>query len=544
MLYKRILLLCLAMILFLTGCHAPPLYNQTEGNVADAVQRANDARLKSDASGKTLPPLVVNQGLYVDRTPINLAREPVWVRNHIVIRGDQLPFSYFSRTLTGETGHTVYTHYQVGLDQAVMVSMNYSGTVRGALDLLAAKSGYIYTISDNRVYWQSFVTKTFDIAFMAGTADYTLGDSSNTSGASGGGGGGGGGASGGGSTGVGGGGGLSGLNSSSLLKGTISVWKDLEDTIKTMLSPDGKVLVSQSTTSVTVRDRPTNVALICQYIHNLNKSLSRQVLVKIQVLEIDLTTAFNYGLNWQIIKRAFFGTNFVLNANYGTPVSISPLTTSSSFTRSGFTVPVQGGEPTTGILNSDPNHITGINVLVTALEQQGRVSVVSEPRVVCLNNQVSVINIVDKTGYAASVSSTALAGGASGTGSSVTSSITPGTVVTGLILYILPKIMGNKVFLQVNADLSTLLKIDQFTSGAGTGSSASIQTPHTTEKEFNQRSVIGSGDTLILSGFRRIANNVGAMQLFGYQVLGGKGATEANSETVVLITPIILDRTI
>jgi len=531
--YKRILGLCLTALFTLNGCFmSPPLYNQTTGNVADVTTRLNDTRNKVDNEyGKIKPPLVVNEGLYVDRTPISLAKDPAWLRNHVVIRGDQLPFSYYSRTITDNLARTVLAHYQVGLDQSIIVSMNYSGPLKGALDLLAAKSGYVYTINGKTIYWQAYITKTFDIAFMPGTADYTLGDSSSTSG--------------GGSGGS--GGGLSGLSSNSSLKGSISLWKDLTDTIKELLSPDGKVLVSQSTTTVTVRDRPMNVALVARYIEKMNKNLAKQVLVKIQILQVSLNSAFQYGIDWQVIKRGFMGSNFVLNANYGTPVSIAPLSATSAFTRSNFSVPVlgsSGGLPEVAALNSDPNHITGVNVLVTALEQQGRVSVVSEPRVVCLNNQVSVVNIVNKQGYAASVSSTALAGGSGAGGSSVTSSITPATIVTGLILYILPKIMNDKVFLQVNADLSNLVALTSFESGAGGSSPASIQTPQTTEEEFNQRSVISSGDTMILSGFRQIQNQTGAMQLFGAQALGGKGAQQINTEMVVLITPIIINGTV
>lgn len=546
MYFKRILLLCLSTMFVLSGCFtSPPLYNQTTGNVADITQRMNDEHTREQAYGAKAPPLVVDQGLYVDRTPISLMREPAWMRSHIVMRGDQLPFSYYSRTITGDSNTaSLLTHYQVGLDQSIIVSMNYSGSVKGALDLLAAKSGYVYTVNGTTIYWQAFITKTFDIAFMPGTADYTLGDSSSTSGSGGSsGGGGGGGGSSGGSSGGSTTGGLSGLSSNSSLKGTLSIWQDLNDTIKNLLSPEGKVFVSQSTTSVTVRDRPSNITLIERYIKNLNKSLSRQVLVKIQIYEIQLSSAFNFGINWEIIKRGFMGTNFTLNANYGTPVSITPLSTTTPYGANSkfFTVPAQGGLPSINAQQADPNHITGVNIFVSALEQQGRVSIVSEPRVVCLNNQVSVINIVNKQGYAASVSSTALAGGSGSGGSSVTSSITPGTVVTGLILYVLPKIMNDKVYLQVSADLSSLVEIVPFTSGATGTSPASIQIPETNEREFNQRSMLTSGSTMILSGFKNVQNQTGAMQLFGAQALGGKAAQQSNDELVVLITPIILN---
>lgn len=523
--YKQIILLFLTIFtVILSGCQSPQLYTQTTDNVADASQQAKDAMRKSDDDAKKSPTMVVNQGLYVDQTPRVLSRDPSWLSRPIILRGDQLPFAYYSRTILSNTGKTVLVRYQSDLDSSILTSMNYSGTIRGALDTLAARSGYVYSVNGNSVGWQAYVTKTFDIAFMPGTSDYVLGDTGGGSTATSGSGGSSGGSSGGGVS-----GGMGGTSEYSNLKGTISVWKDLDVTIRALLSPQGKVIVSQSNTSVTVRDKAANVSLVSKYIENLNKNLSKQVLVKVQVLQIDLNSSFNYGINWGMVQSAFGGSNAILNANYGTPVSIATLT--------GAAIPTVGLQPM-------PDRATSFTLLVNALKQQGRVAVVSEPRVVCLNNQVSVVNIVDKVGYAASVSSTALAGGSGSSaagGSSVTSSITPGTIVTGLVLYILPKILNDKVFLQVNADLSTLVKIDKFTSGEGGTSPASIQVPRTTEKEFNQRSVIASGDTLILSGFRQVQNTTGAMQFFESQALGGKGASQNNSETIVLITPIILN---
>ncbi len=529
MCYKQSIVLCLATLFVVTGCSVPPLYTQTQENVAEVAQRSKDAFVKSDNSANTLPPLVINQGLYVDQTPISLSREPSWMRNHIVIRGDNMPFSYYSRTIVSNMGRNILTRYQGGLDDKVTLSINYSGTVKGAMDLLASKAGYVYTVNNSNVYWQAFITKTYDIAFMPGSADYTLGDASSTSGGSGGG------SAGGSSS-----GGLSGLGSSSSLKGTISVWKDLETTIQSLLSADGKVIVSQSTTTVTVRDRPMNISLVSQYIHNLNKNLSKQVLVKVQIYEVTLNSAFNYGIDWSVVKRGFLGTNFTLNGDYGTPISVTPIAGSATaLSRGSFTLPAPpGGYPQLGVVNADQTHITGVNLLVSALQQQGKVSVVSEPRVVALNNQVSVISIVNKQAYAASVSSSTIGGGVGST--TVTAQITPGTLVTGLILYILPKILGDKVYLQVSADLSSQVgTITSFTSGG-----SSIQVPQTTEKEFNQRSVIGSNDTLILSGFRQVSNTANAAQLFDSQALGGRGASQTNSETVVLITPIILNGTV
>lgn len=527
---KKVVLLSVTIIsLLLAGCQSQGIYNQSMANVADVAERASAERHHADTLGKPEAALTVNQGLYVDKTPISLSREPVWLRNHIILRGEDLPFSYYSRTIVNGGGRLILTRYQVGLDQTTKVSINYSGTVKGALDLLASKAGYVYSVNGNNVYWQAFITRTFDIAFMPGASDYAMGKSASGGATSS-------------SSSAGGGTSVnaviddSAASQYSNLKGTLSIWKDLEAGIKQLLSPDGRVMVSEATTSVTVRDRPSNVDLIGKYISNLNTSLGKQVLVKVQVLTVSLSSAYTFGINWNLVQRMFGGggNNFILNSQEGVPVSITALGTNSSII------------PTAGLTQSNPNASTGYTALVNALTQQGKVSVVSEPRVMCLNNQVSALRILNSTGYLASVQNTTVGGSTVG-GSTVTSQITPGTIITGLTLYILPKIIGNRIIMQVNADLSTnpsLAVISSQTGGAppsGGGAAGSvIQVPTLTQQQFNQRTVIGSGDTLILAGFRQIQNTANATQLFDSQTLGGKGALQSNTETVVLITPVIL----
>ncbi len=532
MLIKKIFLFFIFTFL-LSACNSP-VYNQTEANIADAKLHTDAARHQSNLAVKRIPSLLVKNGMYVDRTPISLTNDPSWLENKIIIRGDQLPFSYYSRSIAGGGGKNVLTHYQVGLDETQKISINYAGTVRGALELLSAKAGYVYTVNCDSIYWQAFITKTYDIAFMPGASDYMMGKASGSSGIS---------SVGmqGGSAGFGGSGGASSVSAIvddsaasqySNLKASLSIWKDLEATIKQLLSPQGTVMVSESTTSVTVRDRPSNLALVGKYIENLNRTLSRQVLVKVQILDISLRSDFNYGINWDLMKRTLDGTNLFLKMDFGTPVAITPLSGSASNEQFGIT---QMGS-------------TAFNAIVNSLNQQGKVSIVTEPRVVCLNNQVSVIRIVSQQGYLASVQTTTLAGSSSASGGTVTSQLTPGSVTTGLTLYILPKILGNEVYLQVNADLSTNDGLTTISSTQGditsgttsTTPSNIIQVPNTTQKQFNQRSVIGSGDTLILAGFRQLNNQTGAMQLLRSQALGGKASTEAVKETIVLITPIIL----
>ncbi|MEO8965121.1 MAG: hypothetical protein ABI370_10670, partial [Gammaproteobacteria bacterium] len=255
---------------------------------------------------------------------------------------------------------------------------------------------------------------------------------------------------------------------------------------------------------------------------------------------------YNFGINWDVVQRAFGNGTYQLFSSNGAPISLSTVTgLSTNLTQVG----INNSFSHNGGAASTLTPATGVLALINALQQQGKVSVVTQPQVLCQNNQVSQIRLIDQLGYLASVQTTSLAGGSGvANGSSITSQITPGAVVTGLTLYVLPKILGNKVYLQINADLSNNLGLTTISSNGQTVTSttpapantSAIQTPHVQQKQFNQRSVVTSGDTLILAGFRQVVNTVGAQQLMDSQALGGRTAQQVNTETVVLITPIIL----
>src|SRR5262245_53070472 len=116
--FKKLVGFILCVSVILSACQSP-LYNQTEANIADTKIKAQDVREKFDRSLKPKPALVVKKGPYVDLTPISLERNPSWLKNHVVIRGDQLPFSYYSRTIAGGAGPHVLVRYQNELDQGM-----------------------------------------------------------------------------------------------------------------------------------------------------------------------------------------------------------------------------------------------------------------------------------------------------------------------------------------------------------------------------------------------------------------------------------------
>jgi type IVB pilus formation R64 PilN family outer membrane protein len=184
----------------------------------------------------------------------------------------------------------------------------------------------------------------------------------------------------------------------------------------------------------------------------------------------------------------------------------------------------------------------GSNAIVQALQQQGQVSMVTEPQVTTMNNQVAAIDITRSEGYLKSISSTA-------NDVSTTTSLTPGDVTTGFTMYLLPKIRNNKVYMQISSSMADLIALDKADSSPNDASKSAgdkqgqdysaIQVPTIDKKQFNQRSVVNNGATLVVAGYRTMNDKTETSKVFGLSALGARGAAHQRIETIILVTPII-----
>lgn len=498
--------LVLSLTVFISAC-TPPVYKDTERNYANA-----QSEMKANRASYENPQLPVQRVTANNITLGSIHSQPRWLNKRIIVRGNNLPFEMFvNKVLSGTNGIAVYEN---DVNRTVPISLNYSGTIKGALNALAAKANYAYDLTGDTLLWSGFVTKTFDISFMPGASQYLLGrplsnqtTTTNT-------------AAGNVAT------GFTDKNQYSSLKGSLSIWSDLKATLESMKSKDGQITVSEATTTITVRDRPENVRIIGNYLASMDKSMSQQVALDVQVLEVELNKSFNYGVNWGLVR------NFMSNK---VSASIGNSSSAEVVSRAGepFNIQTIGNSSSTlgvGIL-SNSGLWAGTNLFINAIAQQGKVSVSTQPRVITLNNQVAEIGINRQTTYLAQMTTTQTFGAGAST------SLTPGVVSSGFSLFLLPKIQGNNVYLQISSTLSSLEKIDKFTLPNNT---SAIQMPVVAEKRFNQRTVVPSGATLILAGFKQVGNTANKISMFDSDALGGKGGQQSNVETIVLITPTVI----
>lgn len=493
----------LTTLLSMSACTTPNLYQNASSTV-----NTTQNQIKDDS--QPAPSVLVKTGAYVNLKPVSLEHPPQWMSQTVNIDGRLLPFaSYVQVILAGTPAVPVFDDPALSRN---LVTLRYQGTISGALDALAAKTDSAYQLEGSTVHFSQLETKTFDVSFLPGETSYLVGHAAGASmmgGSSG--------SSGGGSSSGGGNGSTiqTGMGTSddqySKLSGSLSIWTDMSKTLNAMKSKKGVVDVDEATTSVTVTDYPNNIREMSKYLAKLNKELSRQVLIQVEVLQVDLSQNFNYGVDWKYLQG-----NLKTLGNT-VPLTFTPL-----------------GNAATNVIGwAHGNN----QILLNALAQQGNVSVVTSPRVMTLNNQLAEIDITNQTSYLASVETT-VTSGSGATGFSQTS-YNPGVVNTGFVLYVLPKIEKDKVYLQLSAIMSTLKSIDTFPQGA-TATQTQVQLPNVDYKRFNQRSAVPNGDTLILAGYRQANDTANTTGLFGITPLGGKGASQENIEMIILITPTVV----
>jgi type IVB pilus formation R64 PilN family outer membrane protein len=442
----------------------------------DAVTAA--ARAQQPASGAAVAP------------PIGAALPPPTI-NGGPVPAFGMPFP--APRMTGAIGPEIRISYP-------------SGTLKGLLDAVAARFGVFWKYADGSILFFYTDVRTFQVNAIPGDSALSATVASgSTAGDSG---------QGGGSGGQGGtSGGTNATNSQNTeVKSQLSVFASIEKSIGTMLSPDGKVVASPATGTITVTDTPYSLARIAQFVENENKALSRQVMINVTVLAVTLSDGENYGINWTLVYSN-------LQNRYGIANAFASDPSSTSFSAA--------------VLRTANSKFAGSSLVIDALSTQGRVRRETTASVATLNNQPVPVQVAKQTSYLKSSQSTIAAN------IGTTTSLNPGTVTSGFNMTILPHVLANgTVMLQFSTDISSLRRIRTVVSNG-----SSIESPEVDTRNFLQRVAMRSGETLIVSGFEQVEedlNRQGVGKADNFLLGGGVKAQSGKEVIVILVTPIAM----
>jgi len=357
-------------------------------------------------------------------------------------------------------------------DLSGTVSLNLKNTtVREALDTLRDVYGYPYRLQGNRIFVQSnsVQTRMFKINYLAnrrvGTSDMRVSGSSpttsnpaqNTTG--------------------------TGTTTTPVLPGGTTgsttqravdsarvhttsdydFWKELGTALNTIVgNQDGRnVIINPTSGVVLVKASPAELKGVEDYLKATQLVVERQVMLEAKIIEVSLNGSYQTGINWSqfggVSNRFSLGIsapNATLSGTGAIGASASGISTGTSVTAS----PGTNGSLVTG---STGNGFFGLTfqsnnfaALLSFLEGQGDVQVLSSPRIATTNNQKAVLKVGTDDYFVTGISTNTTT---SATGNVTTPNITLQPFFSGIALDVTPQIDDDgNIILHVHPQVSVV----------------------------------------------------------------------------------------
>ena len=436
-------------------------FDSAEKGLDHAQNKATNAQNYTDR-----PPAEYRTRPRPNLHPIEAPKGPSWLRRQVAnpVAVASIPFDVAVEEILAGTGVVAKFSYDVHTALPVSI-IHKKGSVQTALEKIAARTNYAYVAHEHSVEWHAYVTETFSIPILAGDYSYMIGkedqqESANQAGA----------------------GGEGQVDTSgfdvdrkqySNLKGhNVNPLKETGEMLKSMVGKGGIVEVHEGASQILVKTTPDKMSSVRTYVDNLIAELTSQVRLELQIVMVTTKRGAEAGVNWAAVKEITDGQiDFVGESTLGRFTNAVPVAFSASKTF--------GGSDT-------------VDLLFSALEQQGDASFVTEMHTQSSSGTMAEMELGEIEAYLAKVSST------STVDVGITQELIPGFIQSGDTLYTFNKIFGDKVAMAIStrsSDLEPLARVgteDNF-----------IQLPKMRNSRFNVQQIVRSGMTVVAASISR-----------------------------------------
>jgi MSHA biogenesis protein MshL len=197
---------------------------------------------------------------------------------------------------------------------------------------------------------------------------------------------------------------------------------------------DGRAfVVNQVSGTALVRAMPRELRMIEAMLRSMQLNIDRQVIIEAKIIDVTLNDGSQQGINWSALSgglhRASLGSNpnLIVDGTSFARRAIGSATTDTTGTVAGPSLGdlLGGGLIGTSATNAFNAGVgialqaTNFSALINFLETQGRVQVLSSPRIATLNNQKAVLKVGSEEPFVTNIS-----------GGTTTTNATTGTVTS------------------------------------------------------------------------------------------------------------------
>lgn len=306
-------------------------------------------------------------------------------------------------------------------------------------------------------------------------------------------------------------------NSAVLTTSRTDFWKDLNKTLTTIIgNRQGRsVVVNPQAGLVIVRAYPNELRAVADYLDNAQNIMDRQVILEAKILEVQLGAGYESGINWHLLGLTIENTD--LDHNLDDFGSIFKLEASSGGT---------------------------FSAVMKLLSTQGRISVLSSPRISTLNNQKAIIKVGGDQFFVTNISNTTVAGT---TSADSTQGIDLTPFFSGIALDVTPQISPNgDVTLHIHPIVSRVTEDSrQFVVS---GQQQDLPLAKTTVRESDSIVRAKNGEVIVIGGLMEdgqtdyVAKTPVMSSTIANPLFGRNNLASTKNELVILLRPVIVGR--
>ena len=338
-------------------------------------------------------------------------------------------------------------------------------------------------------------------------------------------------------------------------------WKELSDALSAIVGNENgrQVVISPQSGVIVVRAMPADIRSVESYLRATRLVIERQVMLEAKIIEVELSDGYQAGINWSAFRG---GDNARLSggvispgANLSTQGTISSPTARAPDGSILANSALSGTPGKPGLLEAGigvPGTVFGLAFqtnnfasLISFLQTQGNLQVLSSPRIAALNNQKAVLKVGNDEFFVTNVTTTTLTNAAGGTTQSPSIVVQP--FFSGVALDVTPQIdENNQIILHIHPSVSTVVEKSK-NIDLGTSGNFRLPLASSTISETDTVVRVNDGNIVAIGGLMREATQrtrSGVPGLANAPVVGGAFRSSANaarkSELVILLKPTVI----
>jgi MSHA biogenesis protein MshL len=332
-------------------------------------------------------------------------------------------------------------------------------------------------------------------------------------------------------------------------------WLDLRAALTTIVGAgEGRsVVVTPHSGVVVVRAFPAELRAVESYLRATRLSVERQVMLEAKIVEVTLAEAYQAGVNW----ASFRGNANIGQVAPGTTLGVLPQTLSTAngglTSRTGSSLVAAATQDASALAGIPGVGVFGLALqtanfaaLLTFLESQGTVQVLSSPRLATVNNQKAVLKVGTDEFFVTNVSTTSTT---TGNSTQNTPSITVQPFFSGVVLDVTPQIddSGN-IILHIHPSVSDVTQSNRVIDLGAQIQTITLPLAKSTVSETDTIVRVVDGNIVAIGGLMKVDARDASGGIPGVSDSGLMGALLRNNqrslvkkELVILLKPTVIE---